>query len=920
MGTRFLKYFFEPKSIAVFGASEKEFSMGGQVIRNLQDGQFPGKIFAVNTKGYDEVFGEKCYPRAEALEEIPELAVICSPPEVVPDLVGRLGHLGVKAALVLTGGLSRTNSAQSLVDPRHQSLKDDMLAAARESGIRIMGPECLGVLVPGRKLNASYSSGNVKPGKVAYIGQSGMLGNAMIDWANGRGIGFSHVVTLGDSADVMIADVIDYINRYSHAQAILLHLEYISDSRHLMTAIREASRNKLVLAIKSGRIVSSFEGPILNTPGLVNRDQVYTAALNRAGVVRVNDVEELFDALESLSRIKPVSGDRLAIVSNGIGPSILAADKLLLSGGKLAKLSDETRDKLHECLPMGWSDANPVDIGGDAMPERFVQALEVLSNAPEVDAVLAIHAPTRLAPSADAAAAVINQRGKFRKSVLTCWMGMEEARPARKEFNLAGVPTYSSPEHAVQAFMHMVNYRRSQALLQEAPPSIPHETPYEVRRSARKLISRARKEGRNALTHQESTQVLAAYSIPVTQSWYAKDENAAAIIAGQQNQPLAVKIVHETNCKPFVYRKHPHKVSAGLMQDIQSPEGMRKAVISLRDKVHEKFPDSTIYEYCIQPMHRGKHSMLLNMGITRDPVFGPVILFGIGGYKENVLADRHVALPPLNMTLANELIKRSHAYRLIKEHSDNPKEDIESISEVLVKLSQLAADIPELQGLEINPLIINRDEMLVVDVKIDLGEPSYHAIMPYPEELRETVTLKTGRLVEVRPIRGEDAAALSQFHGQLSEQSIRFRYFHNKAELSKRDLANLTIINYDRQMAFIAEEIKEDDEREILGVVRVWTDPDNIRTEFSVLIRDDLQGEGLGALLMRKMIKYSRSVGTLEMIGKILVENHPMRGLMRHLGFQCQYNAEEQVIDAVMPLNEPQSEWQRHRLENTSGV
>ncbi|WP_028303503.1 bifunctional acetate--CoA ligase family protein/GNAT family N-acetyltransferase [Oceanospirillum maris] len=917
MGTRFLKYFFEPKSIAVFGASEKEFSMGGQVIRNLQDGQFPGKIFAVNTKGYDEVFGEKCYSSAEALEEIPDLAIVCSPPEVVPSLVGRLGHLGVKAAMILTGGLSRTDSAKAKVDPRHKSLKDDMLTAARESGIRVMGPECLGVLVPGRKLNASYSSRNIKPGKVAYIGQSGMLGNAMMDWANGRGIGFSHVVTLGDSADVMLADVIDYINRHSHAQAILLHLEYISDARHLMTAIREASRNKLVLAIKSGRVISSLEGPTVKTPGLNNRDQVYTAALNRAGVVRVNNVEELFDALESLSRIKPILGDRLAIVSNGIGPSILAADKLLMSGGKLAKLSEETRHKLDECLPAGWSDANPIDIGGDAMPERFVQAIEVLSNAPEIDAVLALHAPTRLAPSLEAANAVINQRGKFRRSVLTCWMGMEEARPARKEFNLAGMPTYTSPEHAVQAFMHMVNYRRSQALLQEAPPSIPHETPYEVRRSARKLVARAKKEGRVALTHQESTQVLAAYNIQVAPSWYAKDENSAAIIASQHDQPLAVKIIHETNCVPFVYRKHPHKVSAGLIQDIMTPEAMRSAVIRLRDKVCEKFPESTIYEYCIQPMHRGKHSMLLNMGITRDPVFGPIILFGVGGYKENVLADRHVALPPLNMTLADELIRRSHAYRLIKEHSDNPVHDIEAISGVLVKLSQLAADIPELNGLEINPLIINREEMLVIDVKIDLGEPSYHAIMPYPEELRETVTLKKGRLVEVRPIRGEDAAALSQFHNRLSEQSIRFRYFHNKAELSKRDLANLTIINYDRQMAFIAEEIKENNEREILGVVRVWTDPDNIRTEFSVLIRDDLQGEGLGALLMRKMIKYSRSVGTLEMIGKILIENHPMRGLMKYLGFECHYNAEEQVIDAVMSLNEPQSEWQKHRLGNS---
>ncbi|MAC46498.1 bifunctional acetate--CoA ligase family protein/GNAT family N-acetyltransferase [Oceanospirillum beijerinckii] len=917
MGTRSLKHFFEPKSIAVFGASEKDFSMGGQVIRNLQDSQFPGKLFAVNIKGYDHVFDVPCFNCAEAMVEhlLPDLAIICSPPEAIPDLVGRLGKLGVKAALVLSGGLSRVPSA----NPAH-TLKDEMLAAARESGIRIMGPECLGILVPGRKLNASYSSRNVKAGKVAYIGQSGMLGNAMIDWANGQGIGFSHVVTLGDSVDVMLPDVIDYINRFSHAQAIILHLESISDARHLMTAVREASRNKLVLAIKSGRMISSDHAPQLVTPGLPNRDAVYTAALNRAGVVRVDNVEELFDALESLSRIKPVQGDRLAIVSNGMGPSILAADKLLLSGGKLATLSEETLAKLAEKMPVEVSGRNPINIGGSATPDRYIDVLDILANSSEVDAVVVLHAPTRMAPSDETAHAVINNRGKFRKSILTCWMGLEDAGPARHEFNLAGVPTYISPEHAVQAFMHMVNYRRSQALLQETPPSIPHETPYQVRRSARKLVETAKEQGRKVLTHQECTQILQAYSIPVAPTWYAKDEYEAAEIAQDQKQSLAVKIVHETSCEPFVYRKHPHKLSAGLLQDINSPQEMSNAVVKLREKVEEKFPNNTIYEYCIQPMQRGKHSMLLNVGITRDPVFGPVILFGIGGYKENVMSDRQVALPPLNMTLAFELIQRSHAYRLIKEHSDHPAEDIEAIAEVLVKLSQIAADIPELQGLEINPLIINRDEMLVVDVKVDLGEPSYHAIMPYPEELRETVNLKTGRVVEVRPIRGEDAPALVQFHSKLSEQSIRFRYFHNKSELTKRDLATLTMINYDRQMAFIAEEVQENDQRDILGVVRVWTDPDNIRTEFSVLIRDDLQGEGLGALLMRKMIKYSKSVGTLEMIGKILVENHPMRGLMRYLGFECHYNSEEQVIDAVMPLNEPQSEWQRHRLESTSGV
>ncbi|MEC9482954.1 MAG: GNAT family N-acetyltransferase, partial [Halomonas sp.] len=379
---------------------------------------------------------------------------------------------------------------------------------------------------------------------------------------------------------------------------------------------------------------------------------------------------------------------------------------------------------------------------------------------------------------------------------------------------------------------------------------------------------------------------------------------------------MALKVVHEHNCVPYRYRKHPHKLSSGLLQDLDTPEQAAEGVRRLGDKVREKFPESPIYNYCLQAMQRGKHSMQLCAGITRDPVFGPVIVFGIGGYKVNVLADRHVALPPLNMTLANDLISRTHAARLILEHSRQPQRDIDWLSKLLVTLSQIASDLPELRGLEINPLLLNRDGLVAVDFAMDLGTPARHAIMPYPEELREWLTLKNGMRVEIRPIRGEDAPLITGFHSHLSEESIRFRYFHNKADLTKRDLSLLAQINYDRQMAFIAEHAREEGGKEMLGVVRVWNDPDNIRTEFSIIIRDDLHGQGLGSALMAKMIRYCKSVGTLEMVGKIMVDNHPMRALMKSLGFTLRYNMEEQVVDAVLRLNEPASDWQKHRLEN----
>ncbi|MCG6657146.1 GNAT family N-acetyltransferase [Halomonas campisalis] len=912
MGTRFLRHFFEPRTIAVIGASEKPHSIGGLVIRNLQDAGFPGTIWAVNRKGYPSVFGQPGVSRIRDLPEPPDLAVICSPAHSLPKVIARLGRFGVKAALVLSGGSDLDDASDG-----RGSIREQMLAAARESGIRVLGPECMGLIVPGRKLNASYASQPVKAGRVAYLGQSGMLGNAMIDWAAGRGIGFSHLITVGDSVDVMLPDLIDYINQYAPTQAILLHLERIQDAQHFMTALRDASRHRLVLAIKSGRTPESDLSNMPPTPGVANRDVVFDAAFSRAGVVRVNDSDELFDALMTLSQMKPLKGDRLAIVSNGLGPAMLAIDKLISAGGRLANFGEETRRALRKGdFDMSKPGENPVDLGGNATPEKLVEALEIVAADPGVDAVLVVHAPTRLAPSKTTAQAIIANRKRFRRNLLTSWMGLEGALYARHECSMAGIPTYVSPEKAVKAFMHMVDYQRVQALLQETPPSLPFSTTPDIRAECRTLIEQAKAEGRETLYHSETARVLEAYGIPVAPSRHVHTAQEAAEAAGEIDGPLALKVVHEGNCQPFRYRRHPHRLSAGLLQDLHTPQQVAEGVERLADQVREKLPSLVIREYCLQPMQRGKHSMQLCAGITRDPIFGPIIVFGIGGYKVNILADRQVALPPLNMTLAADVVGRTHAARLIREHSSDPERDLERLCQLLVKLSQMASDLLELRGLELNPLLLNRDGMIAVDFAMDLGAPARFAIMPYPEELREWVTLKNGMDVEVRPIRAEDAPLITSFHTQLSEESIRFRYFHNKSDLTQRDLSILSHINYDRQMAFIAEHRREDGSKEMLGVVRVWNDPDNIRTEFSVIVRDDMKGQGLGSLLMKKMIAYCKSVGTLEMIGKIMVDNHPMRALMKHLGFRCRYNMEEQVVDAVLRLNEPVSEWQRHRLES----
>ncbi|MEC9482308.1 MAG: CoA-binding protein, partial [Halomonas sp.] len=539
MGTRFLRHFFEPRTLAVIGASEKTHSMGGLVIRNLEDSGFPGSVWAVNPKGYDTVHGKPCVKRVDALPEVPDLAVVCSPVATVPRLIEQLGRFGVRAAMVLSGG--------SYLDDRAReghSIRERMLAAARRSGIRVLGPECLGLIVPGRKLNATYASQPVKPGRVAYLGQSGMLGNAMIDWAAGRGIGFSHLVTLGDSVDVMLPDLIDYINQYSPTQAILLHLERIYDSQHFMTALREASRNRLVLAIKSGRTPQSDLSSAPPTPGVANRDVIFDAALARAGVVRVDNSDELFDALETLSRMKPLRGDRLAIVANGLGPALLAIDKLIAAGGKLAEFNEPTRQALVAGdFDVSLPGRNPVDLGGNASPERVVEALEIVAADPGVDSVLVVHAPTRMAPSRTTAEAIVANRTRFKRNLLTSWMGLEEALSARHECNLAGIPTYISPEKAVKAFMHMVDYQRVQALLQETPPSLPFATTPEIRARCHELIKQAKQQGRDRFTHEETGLVLAAYGIPTAPSRYVSTPEEAAEAASAFTERMALKVV-----------------------------------------------------------------------------------------------------------------------------------------------------------------------------------------------------------------------------------------------------------------------------------------------------------------------------------------------------------------------------------------
>jgi acetyltransferase len=910
VSTRYLKRFFKPRSIAVFGASEREDSMGGIVLRNLLESGYEGSLMAVNSKGYESVNGVSCYAGVAELPEMPDLAIICSPPEAVAGIVRKLGANMVKAAMILTGGLSLHQSSHA------RTLREDVREAARPYGIRILGPDCMGMLVPGSKMNASYSHVNILKGKVAYVGQSGLLGTAMIDWANGQEIGFSHFLTLGDGVDVDLPSIVDYLARDPWTHAILLQMDrVIGDARSFVSAIRAASRNKLVLVLKSN-IVNDPTAPVSHAPGLPNPDMVYDAALRRAGVVRVDTADELFNALETLSRMKPMRGERLALVSNGMGPNALAMDRLLKQGGQMARLSEETEALLAEILPPEARVTNPVDLNADATPQRFAEATRVLTKDPNVDAVLVIHAPTRLAPSVETATEVIDIARKTPRNVLTCWMGRYSAIAARNACNAAGITTFLTPEEAINAFMHMVDYHRNQRVMRQTPaPYQQHNRPNRDR--ARELLQLIKEEGRHCLRHAEATMLLNLYEIPTANTYYANDIPEVVECARQMGGSVAVKALHASNSMPFSYDDSGHQRWHDLALDLYSINEVRHATTKLAYRVSERFSSEELYGFAVQQMKRGFQSLQINVGVTRDPVFGPLLIFGVGGYTVDVLADRHIMLPPLNLALAREMVKSSRVYRIIAENSYQIERDVDHLSGMLLRLSEMLVDLPELEALEINPLLLNKRGLLAVDCSVSVAEPARLAISPYPEHLTEQITLKrSGRPATLRAIRGEDEPAHLEFYNKLSPESIRLRYFYSRGIPTHDELANWTQIDYDREMAFIVSAPRLDGQgQETLGVVRAVTDADNVRAEFAVVIRDDLQGEGLGIILMQKTIDYCRSRGTLELSGSTLATNKGMQALARKLGFRISYNAEEEVIEMRMQLNEPTEDWQIYRLQ-----
>ena len=909
MSTRYLENLFNPASIAVIGASERADNLGGMVLRNLMGGGYPGRLLVVNQNDYENVHGVPCVKKVSRMGFSPDLAIICTPPDTVAKTIKRLGEAGVRTAIVMTGGMSRTHSKTG------QPLMYSVREAARETGIRVLGPNTIGLMVPARSLNATYAHMGVIPGRVAFVGQSGTIASSVIDWAFARGVGFSYFLTLGDGMDIDHDDLIDYLAQDTLTRAILLHIENIPNARRFMSAVRVASRTKPVIAVKSGRVPESEWFPHELPAGLKRSDPIYDAMLQRAGVLRVDGLGQMFDALETLTRMRPLRRESLAIMANGVGPGVLAVDRLADLGGELAELSDSSIEALAKLLPPYWTRKNPIDLNYDASPELYGKAIKILAKDPEVANVLVMYAPSLTEASLQIADAVVQACKGTRLNVFTCWLGQSTVMDAREEFYRAGLPSFFNPEKAVVAFMQHVRHQRVQRLLTETPESFTDH--FADRTHTRKVVMNALRSGRYHLSNREARDLVRDYGISTIDTMYCDDMEEVLEVFAVERRPIDITIVHEQACHPFLNLSPTQRRYKGTVQKLNSEAAIMDSCRYLMEEYQRHFPDSGFLGFAVQRSYQHVGGIEFSVGITRDALFGPLVVCGAAGAQINVMTDRQIALPPLNMVLARELLRRTYMYKLLKEHSLKPEEDIRAVSETLVTLSQIVIDIPEIQGLEIAPLLFNEQGAVAVNIAVDLADkPGRPIIQPYPRELEEWIVLpKSGRRVIIRPVLAEDEPAHRAFHELQSPESIRYRFFQYRKHFSREDVAQMVQIDYDREMVFIANAPKEDGEgEETLGTVRTWTDADNLQCEFAVMVHDKMKGEGLGIALMQKMIDYCRARGTMEMVGNVLPDNRPMLQLAEHLGFEIKFNTEEEVMDLRLVLNEPEKDWQRERL------
>jgi acetyltransferase len=875
MSIRNLDRMFRPRSVAVFGASDKPKSVGSALMANLLRAGFSGPVLPVNPRAA-AVHGIMAYKDVASLPITPDLAVIATPPDSVPQLLAELGTRGTRAAVVLTAGFAEGEIAAG----KERAAK--LLAAARPHLLRVVGPNCLGIAVPAIGLNATFAPAAMLTGHIAFLTQSGAMATTVLDWALPRGIGFSAIVSMGDMSDVDFGDLLDYFALDEATHAILIYAEGITQARKFMSAARRAARVKPVIVVKGGRAEEGARAASSHTGALAGADVVYDAAFRRAGMLRVNEMEELFDAAATLARMTPPAGDRLAIVSNGGGAGVLATDRLIEQGGHLATLSDDTIAKLNAVLPPTWSHANPVDIIGDADAERYGNAVSVLMQDANVDGLLVMYCPTAIASSAEAAQGLIGALARqdvaAKKNVFACWMGEANVEEGRAQFVAAQVPDFETPERAVRAFMYLVRYRQSQQLLLETPSSVAPSAPADIKRAGA-IVRQALDDKREWLDPAEAAGFLACYGIPFARTEAASDATSAAEFAARIKAPVALKI----RSRDVIHKSDV----GGVALNLATPAEVEAAAREMNDKIARAVPGARLEGFIVQEMIHRVGAYELIAGISTDATFGPVILFGHGGTAVEIVRDKSLELPPLNTALARAQIERTRIFRLLKGYRDRPAADIDGVVNVLIQLSRIAADHAEVSEIDINPLLCDTRGVIAVDCRIRVctavgSAQSRLAIRPYPQTLESEIHTPEGQLFAVRPIKPEDEPALRRFADEVDTRDLWHPFFAPLRDRTHETAARLSQIDYDQEMTLVAWQGGR-----VAGLARSTADPDFETGECAVIIRADLREKGLARQLLQALLRAIADQGVRRAVLVFPADQTRMLALAGELGFEC---------------------------------
>jgi acetyltransferase len=897
-GNQPLDVFFSPKTVAVIGATETPNSVGRTVLWNLVTSPFGGTVYPVNPKR-PSVLGVKAYKSISDIPEAVDLVVVVTPPPSIPGIIRECGENGVRGAVVISAGFKE-------IGPEGALLERKLLEEARAANIRVIGPNCLGVMSPLSGLNATFATTIARPGSVGFISQSGALCTAVLDWSLKEMVGFSAFISVGSMVDVGWGDLIYYLGNDPKTRSIVIYMESIGNARSFLSAAREVALNKPIIVIKPGRSAAAAKAAASHTGSLTGSDEVLEAAFRRSGVLRVGNVSDLFYMAEVLSKQPSPKGPRLTIVTNAGGPGVMATDALIMGGGELAELTPETMEAYNAVLPATWSHNNPVDIIGDASPERYAKALEIAAKDPGSDGMLVILTPQAMTDPTRIAEQLKPLARQEGKPVLASWMGGVDVAAGEEILNRANIPTFPYPDTAARAFNYMWKYSYNLRGLYETP-SLPDDSADWApdRKRVEEIVRTSRGEGRTILTEFESKEVLAAYGIPVAKTIIAADSAAAVKAADGMGYPVVLKIYSETIT---------HKTDVGGVQlNLGSAEAVQRAFESIRTSVTEKVGAQHFQGVTVQPMVKLKDAYELIVGSSIDPQFGPVLLFGTGGQLVEVFKDRALALPPLNSTLARRMMEQTKIYKALKGVRGRKPVDLAALETLMVRFSALVAEQRWIKEIDINPLLASPDGLIALDARVVVYGPEVQesdipktAIRAYPSRYVTPWTMKDGTAVTIRPIRPEDEPAMVKFHETLSERSVYLRYFHLmnlEQRVTHERLTRICFIDYDREMALVAERRNlESGDPEILAVGRMTKVLGTNEGEVAVLVSDQWQGRGLGRELLSRLLVVGADEKLSKLTADILPDNRDVMRICEKLGFSLKHSLEDEVVHAEFKL------------------